>query len=123
MMDCHCSMCGEILGILFSRSGDDVPICADPTLEGPNGRHGERCRRRQPRAPTRVDAAVAHRDAIHRLADELKVAFTVDELGRVVAEMNRVENTYEAWLRADTARLQARNYKRANQLANAATVA
>jgi hypothetical protein len=69
------------------------------------------------------DAAVAHRDAIHRLADELKVAFTVDELGRVVAEMNRVENTYEAWLRADTARLQARNYERANQLANAATVA
>ena len=37
------------------------------------------------------DAAVAHRDAIHRLADELKLAFTVDELGRVVAEMNRVE--------------------------------
>ena len=69
------------------------------------------------------DAAVAHRDAIHRLAEELQVAFTVEEFGRIVAEMNRVEDTYEAWLRADTARLQARNDQRAAVLADAATVA
>jgi hypothetical protein len=67
------------------------------------------------------DAAVAHREAIHRLARELRLAFTADELGRVVAEMNRVGNTYEAWLRADTARLQARNDERAALLAGAAT--
>jgi hypothetical protein len=68
------------------------------------------------------DAAVAHRDAIHRLAGELKLAFTADELGRIVAEMNRVENRYEAWLRADTARLQARNDERA-ALLDAAAIA
>ena len=61
------------------------------------------------------DAAVAHREAMHRLAGHLKEAFTVDELGRIVAEMNRVGNKYEAWLRADTARLQARNEQRAAQ--------
>ena len=69
------------------------------------------------------DAAVAHRDAIHRLADELKAAFRVDQLARIVAEMNRVGDSYEAWLLADTARLQARNDQRASQRTAAATIA
>ena len=59
---------------------------------------------------------------MHRLAGHLKEAFTVDELGRIVAEMNRVGNKYEAWLRADTARLQARNDQRAAQRSAVSTI-
>jgi hypothetical protein len=68
-------------------------------------------------------AAVAHREAMHRLADELKAAFTVAELGRIVAVMNRVGDEYEAWLRTDTVRLQARNDWRDARRSNADAVA
>ena len=56
---------------------------------------------------------------MHRLADELKAAFTLVELGRIVAVMNRVGDAYEAWLRAETVRLQARNDWRDAQRSNA----
>jgi hypothetical protein len=51
--------------------------------------------------------ALEHREAIRRLASALKVADAADVEQRIVAEMNRVGNEYEAWLRADTLRLQA----------------
>ena len=63
-----------------------------------------------------LDAAVAHRHAIHRLADKLKLAHTALDVGLIVAEMNRVGDAYEAWLRADTVRLRARNDQSAAQL-------
>ena len=58
------------------------------------------------------DAAVEHRAAMRSLATDLKLAATINEAERLVAEMRRVGDEYEAWLRADTVRMQSRNDER-----------
>lgn len=60
-------------------------------------------------------AAVEHRAAMHQLVDQMKVAFTLNEVGRIVAEMSRLGNEYEAWLRAENARLQAQPDQRVDE--------
>ncbi|HWM20302.1 MAG TPA: hypothetical protein VNO51_11490 [Ilumatobacteraceae bacterium] len=69
------------------------------------------------------DAAVAHRGAMQRLARDLKRAATVDEADRIVDEMRHVGDEYEAWLRAESARMQLRHDGRAAQPDNATAVA
>jgi hypothetical protein len=69
------------------------------------------------------DAAVAHRGAMQRLARALKMAATADEADRIVDEMRRVGDEYEAWLRAENARMQLRHDERAAQPDNATAFA
>jgi hypothetical protein len=66
-----------------------------------------------------ITAAVQHREAIQRLRAELKLADTVDRVGWFVAEMNRVGDDYEAWLRAETVRTRAQDEQRSAQMSNA----
>jgi hypothetical protein len=68
-----------------------------------------------------ITAAVQHRDAIQRLRAELKLADTVERVGWFVAEMNRVGDEYEAWLRAETVRTRADIEQRSPQLSIIAT--
>jgi hypothetical protein len=64
------------------------------------------------------DAAVAHRGVIQRLARDLKLAATIDQADRIVDEMRRVGDEYEAWLRAESARMQLRDDARAAEPRN-----
>ena len=65
------------------------------------------------------DAAVAHRGAMQRLARALKRATTPDESDRIINEMRRIADEYEAWLRFENARMQSRDEARAVEPRNA----
>jgi hypothetical protein len=69
-----------------------------------------------------ITAAVQHREAIQRLRAELKLADTVERVGWFMAEMNRVGDEYEAWLRAETVRTRAYDQQRPAQLSNAGAI-
>ena len=62
------------------------------------------------------DAAVEHRGAMQRLARDLKLAATIGEADRIVDEMRRVGDEYEAWLRAENARMQSRDERQASPI-------
>jgi hypothetical protein len=57
------------------------------------------------------------------LATELKVAATINEVERLAAEMRRVGDEYEAWLRADSIHIQSRADEQVAHLRNAVAFA
>ncbi len=69
-----------------------------------------------------ITAAVQHREAIQRLRAELQLADTAERVGWFVAEMHRVGDEYEVWLRAETVRTRARNEQVPAQLSSAGAI-
>jgi hypothetical protein len=53
--------------------------------------------------------ALRHREAVHRLVDQLKDASTLEEIESIRAEVVRVAAEYEASLQATTLALRAEN--------------
>ena len=64
----------------------------------------------------RLAQALRHREAVHRLVDELKDAKTPEEVERIRSEMIRVATEYEASLQATTVALRAENDQLAAKL-------
>ena len=60
--------------------------------------------------------ALRHREAVHRLVDQLKEATTPEEVEWIKSEMVRVASEYEASLQATTLALRAENDQLAAKL-------
>ena len=60
--------------------------------------------------------ALRHREAVHRLVDQLKEATTPEEVEWIRSEMVRVASEYEASLQATTLALRAENDQLAAKL-------
>jgi hypothetical protein len=60
--------------------------------------------------------ALRHREAVHRLVDQLKEATTAEEVEWIRSEMVRVASEYEASLQATTLALRAENDQLAAKL-------
>ena len=69
------------------------------------------------------DAAVEHRAAMQHLSNALKLATTPNEAEYLVAEMRRVGDEYEAWMRDDAARMGSRDDQVVSALSNARILA
>ena len=57
----------------------------------------------------RLAQALRHREAVHRLVDQLKAATTPEEIEWIRAEMVRIASEYEASLQARTQALRTEN--------------
>jgi len=64
----------------------------------------------------RLAQALRHREAVHRLVDQLKDARTPEEIEWIRSEMVRVASEYEASLQATTLALRAENDQLAAKL-------